>query len=351
MSRISSVLCTLILLFLATNVVAQQLTYAMPTDPFARDLVVLTGWFEGEFDNEEQLWFQADARSETPEEDRHLRLHTMHTRLDLPEFGEHVFYVEEYKNNNSTDLVRQRFVIFSSEAKQDGIRMRQGFFNKPEEALGAQFDPGKLANLKPEDIFFMDECDVFWKREADQYVGKMRPKSCVFGEGEERRYSVHNLILSADKYWRVDVTRLISNDTIHVGHPEDNPTRMRKAKIFLCDATLQGNDGAIQKIESIRLHSQGGTRVFFREKDGQELEIRIRDKQYPFYNTRPDFLFFSVRKKGEERSIVYTVNDTNSRLFSVSLPDMSFHCHLEGYLFRESIEQLSATSVASNVES
>ena len=39
-------------------------------DPLARDLLVLTGWFEGEFDNEEQRWFQADPRSGTPEDER-----------------------------------------------------------------------------------------------------------------------------------------------------------------------------------------------------------------------------------------------------------------------------------------
>ena len=29
----------------------------------ARDLLILSQWFEGEFDNEEQVWFQSDDRS------------------------------------------------------------------------------------------------------------------------------------------------------------------------------------------------------------------------------------------------------------------------------------------------
>ena len=73
---------------------------APENDPFARDLLVLTDWFEGEFDNEEQRWFQADPRSNTPEDERHVRVHATHKRIEAPEFGEHVFYVEEYTNND-----------------------------------------------------------------------------------------------------------------------------------------------------------------------------------------------------------------------------------------------------------
>ncbi|MDE0801215.1 MAG: hypothetical protein OSB02_10825 [Rhodospirillaceae bacterium] len=44
-----------LLLFLAPGLTAAQ--EARPTDPNARDLLILTEWFEGEFDNEEQRWF------------------------------------------------------------------------------------------------------------------------------------------------------------------------------------------------------------------------------------------------------------------------------------------------------
>ena len=160
---------------------------APENDPFARDLLVLTDWFEGEFDNEEQRWFQADPRSQTPQEERHVRIHTTHKRIGAPEFGEHVFYVEEYTENNPANVYRQRLVIFSSAPEAGGIRMRQGFFHEPERFLGAQHNPGVFDALRPADAFFLDECDVYWRRVAGQFEGGMRPKACVFGEGELRR--------------------------------------------------------------------------------------------------------------------------------------------------------------------
>lgn len=311
------------------------------TDPVARDLLILTDWFEGEFDNEEQVWFQADPRSATPERDRQIRIHVAHRRLNnLPQLGEHVFYVEEYKDNDPTETIRQRLVIFSSDGSANSIRMQQGFFKAPEQILGAHNSPGKLDDLKTEDVRFLPECDVFWQRVADQYEGAMRPKACVFGEANERRYAVHNLILSANKYWRVDSTFLISDNSLHVGYPVDKPIRMRRAKIFLCEATFRSDGREPQSIGNLKLHSQGGEAHLSRQTDGAEFSLRLRDKEYPYYNTRPDFLYFSFREKGGQRSIVYTVNDSNSRRIGFSTPQFSAHCHREGYNFREPIEEL-----------
>lgn len=321
----------------ATPAAAQE---GFPRDPHARDLLILTEWFEGEFDNEEQLWFEADPRSETPEQERHIRLHTMHRRLELPPFGEHVFYVEEYKDNDPEALVRQRLVVFSSQGLGGAIRMQQGFFKQPEAARGAQFDADKLADLGRDDVFFLDECDVYWRRVAGQYEGSMRPKACVFGEGAERRYSVHNLILSETKYWRVDATRLVADDSLHVGFDESKPTKLRRAKPFVCEVNIRLEDGSGQRAEGLRVHSQGGEQTVTREDNGEAYVLRLRDKEYPFYDTRPDFLFLSLRKQGEERSLAYVVSDADSRRLGVSFDGTLAHCYRDGYTFRQPLEAL-----------
>lgn len=307
------------------------------TDPNARDLLILTQWFEGDFDNEEQLWFQADPRSATPDDERHVQIHTSHRRLQLPAFGEHVFYVEEYKDNDPTDIIRQRFVTFASEPEQGRIRMKQGFFKDPEAARGAHRDPGKLGGIGAEDVFFLDGCDVFWQRRADQYEGAMAPQACAFGEGDARRYSVHNLTLSATKYWRVDTTFRFSDGELHAGMPVDQPFRLRRAQQFLCEVNIRGDDP--KQYRDLELHSQGGE-VTFEGPNGKSLILRMRDKEYPYYATRPDFLFFSLREAGEVRSIVYSVHDRLSRRLGFNLDWIGAHCHRAGYDFREPLSTL-----------
>ena len=312
------------------------------TDPFARDLLILADWFEGEFDNEEQVWFQADPRSATPDDERHERIHTIHTRLDLPAFGAHVFYVEEYKDNDPAAVFRQRLVLFSSDREEPAIRMRQGFFNEPKRFLGAHRAPEKLAGLTTDDVFFLDQCDVFWRRSADQYEGGMKPKSCVFGEGKDRRYSVHNMVLSAGKYWRVDSTFRISDGSLYVGHSVDRPFKMRRARVFICEAAFRPEGGPEQLVSGLRVHSQGGEATLTDESTGKVYLLRIRDKEYPYYRTRPDFLYFSLREQGEFRSVAYGVHDSNSRRMALSVGWMMANCHLDGYEFREPLAVLDA---------
>lgn len=323
-------------------------------DPFARDIKILTNWFEGQFDNEEQVWYQNHPASNTTKKSRHTRIHTMHRRLEWPELGEHVFYVEEYKDNDPEDLIRQRIVTFKSDPENGAIRMKQGFFKDAPSAKGAYIEPAKLSSLTKADVFFMEdldptaECDVLWKRVAGQFEGKMKDKSCIFGEGEKRRYSVHDMSLSKDKYWRVDATYLLSDDSFHAGSPNGKPNQLRRAEPFICggrffpdaNSTFDEGKGKVQAFKNIRTHSQGGSFQVKRDSDSQMFEVLLRTKEYPFYDERPDFLYFSLRKAGEERSLAFTVNDNLSRQMAVTIPGISVGCHREGYEFDETLVEL-----------
>ena len=313
---------------------------AEDNDPYSRDILILSDWFEGEFDNEEQRWFEADPRSSTPESDRVIRMHVAHKRVDLPAFGEHVFYVEEYKNNDQNDVYRQRLVTFSTDLDEGAIRMQQGFFGDPEAVRGGHVDTGKLDNITPDDVTFLPQCDVFWQRVADQFSGGMKPKACVFGEGADRRYSVHDLTLSESKYWRVDTTFRVSDDSLYVGYPIDRPVRMNRAKPFRCEVFFYAEDGDQQVEPNVAIHSQGGIARATRTSDGAKFEVLMRDKEYPYYDTRPDFIYFSIRRAGERRSIMFSVSDPDSRQLGMRNREVGAFCHREGYEFRESLGDL-----------
>jgi len=306
-------------------------------DPNTRDLLVIAEWFEGEFDNEEQVWFHRRSRADGEEP---TRLHVSNRRVELDQFGEHVFYVEEYRDHNPEEVYRQRLVVFSSEGANGSIRMQQGFFKNPQAVLGAQTDTTLLDNLAEDDVLFLDECDVFFRRIADQYHGSMRPKACVFGEGDERRYSVHDIVLSASKFWRVDATYRVSDDSFFRGTPPGTESQLRRAKIFYCSFYFYGDDGNTETISDLRVHGQGGTVTAVRSADNATFEILIRDKEYPYYATRPDFLYYSIRRFGEHRSIAFGVTDPDSRQFGTRAGEVGAFCHREGYAFREPVEML-----------
>lgn len=309
-------------------------------NPFTRDLLIISDWFEGDFDNEEQLWFhvRSSADGETP-----VRIHTMHKRLDLPAFGEHVFYVEEYKDNDPSDIIRQRLVTFASDKEAGAIRMQQGFFKNGKALLGTHRDTSKAGGLTPEDVVFLSECDVFIRRVADQFEGSMKPKTCVFGEGDERRYSVHDITLSKSKFWRTDATYLVSDDSFFRGTPPGEPSQLRKARFYVCDFYFYGEDRRQQQVvKDLRIHSQGGIGKAVRESDGEAFEILLREKEYPYYSSRPDFIYYSLRKEGQRRSEAYGVADPVSRTFGVNAGHVGAFCHQDGYTFRQTLGELEA---------
>lgn len=312
----------------------------------ARDLKILTEWFAGEFDNEEQRWFENDPRAAVPEDEREIRVHTTHRRIDMPTLGEHVFYVEEYRDNDPAKVFRQRLVTFSARGESATIEMRQGFFSNAQALVGAAREPSKLADLTAEDVRFMNDidpssdCTVHWRRVGAQFHGAMAPKKCVFGEGEKRRYSIHNLVLSEDHYWREDGSYYLANDAHAAGSRRGAYTQMRRANEFVCQVTFRSEDGSSQTVEDLRLMSQGGTFEVARESDGKVFAALLRDKQYPYYDERPDFIYFSFREKGAARSLVYTVHDVDSRRLGFNTQGIGAHCHRRGYEFREPINEL-----------
>ena len=65
MNKLNVVKWTLLLLFLLGSIAS---TVAQ-SDPNVRDLLLLVKWFEGEFDNDSQLWYE--GRRKVPEAERH----------------------------------------------------------------------------------------------------------------------------------------------------------------------------------------------------------------------------------------------------------------------------------------
>ena len=311
-------------------------------DPNARDILILTDWFEGEFDNEEQRWFY--TRNGGEGEPPHRRMHAIHKRLDLPHIGEHVFHIQHYLDNDPNNVMRQRIGIFISEPEERAIRMKQGFYRDNDKTRDAHLDPSKVADLTEDDIFFIEGCDIFWVREADQYVANMKPKACAFGEGDLYHYSVHRWTLSHSKLWLVDSSFLFSDDSLHVGLPVDQPFRMRRSKIFDCNVTFRDEDGSTaRRFDNVRMHSQGGLVWFDPDENGDVYGIRMRDKEYPFYSEQPDFLLFSLMKQGQAGMVGYALTDVDARRVGFNLGWALGHCAREGYTFRQPLAVLNYT--------
>ncbi len=290
---------------------------AQKPDPNTRDLLILVKWFEGEFDNDSQLWYEGRMGIE----DEHERLHTIHAKIDAPEIGKHVFYIEEYTGDDTTNISRQRIVSFKSNAPEDTIEMELYFLKDAKKYIGAYNTPEVLKGFKKENLFGLDGCNVFFKRVGQQYQGSMKNKACVFGEGDLRRYSVHDMTISENQYWRVDRTFLIKDDSFHKGHPNAIPHKMRRADNYLCDIKFYVNsyaepDPGDVSYKGIKIHDQGGFAWVLYPKNNKKYGFQLRDKEYPFYAEGSDFFMMRFIEEGQKRSNILVTAEPGAKKLS-----------------------------------
>lgn len=302
---------------------------AAEPDANARDLTILTTWFEGEFDNDSQLWFEADRRWTGTEDDKHQRNHATHKRVTAPAIGEHVFFVEEYLDNDASTIWRRRLVNFESD-KKDEIRMRI-YFLKNSKDYDARNTEYTFDDITAAEVMNLPECDVFFKRVGEQYEGHMRVKKCQFGDGDELRYSEHDMIISKNQYWRIDRTRLVSNDEIFKGEKSSVPMKMRKARIYNCDINMPYISYAEPspkdiKMKGLRVHNQGGQVEFLNPKTNKTTFLQLREKEYPYYKEGSDFFLMRIKEEGAVRSLALVTTAPNPERLSANVGGISASC-------------------------
>lgn len=303
-----TIFCFLLLIGIQ-NVKAQN-------DPNTRDLLILAKWFEGEFDNDSQLWYEGRRSVK----DKHDRMHTIHAKIDSSAIGDHVFYVEEYIDDDPKNISRQRIVSFTSLVPDEGIEMAIYFLKDAKKYVGAYKDTSVFKDFTKDDLFGLDGCNVIFQRDGEQYKGSMKEKACQFGEGKLKRYSVHDMVISKDQYWRVDRSFLVKDDSFYKGHPNEIPHKMRRAETYNCDVSFYVNSYAEPhpddvKYKGIKIHNQGGMAWVVYPKNNKKYGFQLREKEYPFYGSGSDFFMMRFIEEGKKRSnMLVTAEPGTSKL-------------------------------------
>ncbi len=338
LKKVGFIVCLLIpqLFLLAKTSKVDATTGLEAADPNVRDLQLLTKWFEGAFDNDEQIWVEGRSDWWGTADEKHDQIHAVHKRIKADSIGPYVFYIEEYVNNDPEQVGRQRIVSFHSEGETPGIRMKIYFLKDAKKYLLASETHAQLIqNVSLTSLFGLDGCDVIFQRVGDQYHGSMAEKACQFGEGDKRRYSVHDMIVSEKQYWRVDRTFLTSDDSFYKGHPNAEPHKMRKVNFYNCEVSfyekayyLPGEKD--KKYKNLRVHDQGGTAYVENPVDGKTYFIQLRNKEYPFYALEDaDFFFLRLKEKGQQESVALGFAEPKAKTIGFQMNWASAICECE----------------------
>lgn len=262
------------------------------------ELEYLMEIWPGDFNNREQVQFDADGGMPDYESGAHLRVHGQVSRIDLPAFGEHVLFVEEYQNDDPTSVFRERLYVLSADADEKAVRVKILYFKDKEKWLGAHDDPSILDGIQPNDTTTNTACDLLLRRNGAYLTGGTKDRSCTSSEGGEEISAEFQVRVGEDGY--AFRSRFLSletgEETLAISGFRWH--ELRRARWFQCmiDFPYEMGQPAMYTEHYVRVHDQGGT-FAFTHPDGRPMTLSMRNRWS--YGMQRDSFVIKVHDGGE----------------------------------------------------
>jgi len=292
-----------------------------------KDFRTMMQWFPGVYDNQEQVYFEAEQ--EVDEALRHERIHHVFEPVDLPAFGEHVFYVQQHLNDDPAEIYRQRIYSFQPDYDEGAVRLTIHIPNDVASLVDAHLDLTKLTGLLPEQTRVLPGCDVFWRRQDNHFVGYMRPNACSYVSSESGKRIIFNddLLLTENALWISDRAEDEEGNRVF-GHPTGVPHKNRKARRFECWMTAMQRDGEWTFRRGLEIYDQGGmVWLETEEQPPEKVGIKMRNVRWPYGNNRPSLVLYAYRPD-EDRAVSYAWADPSAQRIGINLRWMQASCTL-----------------------
>lgn len=307
-----SLLCSLLL---ATAVPAAAMS---PDEEFA----LFLDWFEGEYDNHEQVWQQ-----ETDEVEEKQRLEHIHHRfvpVDAPALGEHVFFVLQTMDDDLDKVYRQRVYSFSQDTKEKAIKLV--IYRMADEAkyVGSWKQPELVKNLTMDDVSTTAGCEVFWRHNGEFFDGYMKDKACHFYSKRSGKeiYITDNLRLTEEEIWIADKATDLEGNYIFGNEIPHKNRKVRKYKAWMAvkkstvDPSYEGDDMFFNS--DVIFHNEGQTSPIL-DDDGKPTGYSIQLARLTYQNTKTAILKLGVIEDKSGDTLVYTWAATDSSRIGVNL--------------------------------
>jgi len=238
--------------------------------PELRD--TLAGFWSGMYDMTEELVAGGPDRSPLASLSGQERVQINVRRIPLPWLGTHVLYVEEFPYDEPFE--RRRRVLLSIEPPDAGGTLRVRQFTRRIDAAGG----GKLTAANVESS---EGCDLWLKRDGEQFRGGTRDHQCLENRGREPQWIDYRVVVGENLFWYRKRTLTVANDDL-VEEIAGYPHMVDDARLFTCGISWAppGKPGKRRALDGVELHDRGG-RARFRTPDGRELQLELHGRDWP----------------------------------------------------------------------
>jgi CpeT/CpcT family (DUF1001) len=303
-----------VFLCLAEGLAAQKNN---PAKNLLRDeLTMMMKWFEGEFDNFQQIYKEKEDKLP----DVHEHIHSIFKKISLPVFGENVFYVLQYMDGDSTKIYRQRIYSFKENKIENAIQLEIYSFTSDSLYYYSHIRPEKLNGLTPAQMTKTDGCEVYWKKDGERFIGYMKEKACnlISKRSGKKIFITDSLVLTKNEIWIRDEA-YDENGGYVFGHKGKIPHKLKRCRFYKGWMLLEkaGLTGEYHQYRNQLWHDQGKrVRLFTEEGKATKYEVELA---LVVYGKDLEVLKIALYETGTSKAIMYAWASPGSNNIGINL--------------------------------
>lgn len=289
---------------------------APKSDPLKEDMQLMLSWFEGEFDNFQQVYKEKEDKAENI----HEHIHSIFKKVSLPTFGEHVFYVLQYMDGDSAKIYRQRIYVFTEDKTEKAIKLNILSFPADSPYYYAHVKPEKLNGLTPQQMTQTDGCEVYWKRTDDKFIGYMKEKACNFisKRSGKKVFITDSLQLTKNEIWIRDEA-YDENGGYVFGHKGKIHHKLKRCHFYKGWILLEkaGFTGEYHQYRNQVWHDQGKrVRLFTEDGKATKYEVELANV---VYGRDLEVLKIALYEVGNSKAIMYAWASPGTKNIGINL--------------------------------
>jgi CpeT/CpcT family (DUF1001) len=285
------------------------------------DLKLFTTWFDGRFDNFAQYYNDKENKAEHP----HEQIHSIFKRVDLPQIGENVFFVQQYLEGDESKVYRQRLYNFTTDNAEKALKLTIYNFDDENKFRNSHVDPSKLNGLKMANLTTPAGCEVYWKlnKTRDKFEGYMKKDGCkVLSKRSGKTIIItDDLFLTKDEIWINDQAKDEQGNYVF-GNKANIHSKLKRVRWFegwtsilkSGETAMTNKDFAPEDYDGkakILIHDQGGT-VNLNDKYSLQL-AQLQHKSGVWVLT------FSVIELANGRKVAYSWTNPEAEKLGINL--------------------------------
>jgi CpeT/CpcT family (DUF1001) len=286
-------------------------------------------WFEGEFDNNEQVWQQKETAQSTATgkvENPFEHIHHIFSPIKNPAIGEHLFFVKQTLDGDPTKIYRQRLYRMT-DGGATGIKLEIFSFLDETKYRDLERTPSLAAALTLAELKATPGCEVFWRFDESKksFEGTMQENACkiISKSSGKPIYISDTLKLNESELWISDLAVDEAGKTVW-GRDDRKPHVNRKVRYFTGWAAISRllksdvPTGKYSYQGKILLHNEGQkVQLFF--DDGKPTGYSIELAQLTYQETKTPILKLALIDDKTGKSETYIWANTDATRIGMNL--------------------------------